>query len=199
MALSYEIISQFAKVVNNDKKQTGKETTVYGVVISDGNGNKYVKLDGSDQLTPLSEDERPSADSTVAATEVGDRVSVSIKNHTATVTGNISSPSVRSDDFKDLVDNVDEINKFDIVLADKVQANEGYIKKLQTDKAEVGDLKAATAKITELEAGKASIDDLKAAKGEIGEALLFCGADVWKAEKIETVKEVIDSLLGDCV
>ena len=167
MALSYEIISQFAKVVNNDKKQTGKETTVYGVVISDGNGNKYVKLDGSDQLTPLSEDERPSADSTVAATEVGDRVSVSIKNHTATVTGNISSPSVRSDDFKDLVDNVDEINKFDIVLADKVQANEGYIKKLQTDKAEVGDLKAATAKITELEAGKASIDDLKAAKGEI--------------------------------
>ena len=40
---------------------------------------------------------------------------------------------------------------------------------------------------------------IKAAKGEIGEALLFCGADVWKAEKIETVKEVIDSLLGDCV
>ena len=40
---------------------------------------------------------------------------------------------------------------------------------------------------------------IKAAKGEIGEALLFCGADVWKAEKIETVKEVIDSLLGDSV
>ena len=82
MALSYEIISQFAKVVNNDKKQTGKETTVYGVVISDGNGNKYVKLDGSDQLTPLSEDERPSADSTVAATEVGEKGDLILDNVT---------------------------------------------------------------------------------------------------------------------
>ena len=34
-----------------------------------------------------------------------------------------------------------------------------------------------------------------AARGNIGEALLFCGADAWKTEKIETVKEVIDSLL----
>lgn len=40
---------------------------------------------------------------------------------------------------------------------------------------------------------------IRAAKGEIGEALLFCGAEVWRTEKIETVKEVIDSLLGDCV
>lgn len=38
-----------------------------------------------------------------------------------------------------------------------------------------------------------------AAKGNIGEALLFCGSDAWKAEKIETVKEVIDSLLDICV
>ena len=38
-----------------------------------------------------------------------------------------------------------------------------------------------------------------AAKGNIGDALLFCGADAWKAEKIETVKEVIDSLLDNRV
>ena len=36
---------------------------------------------------------------------------------------------------------------------------------------------------------------IHAAKGEIDEALLFCGADAWKADRIETVKEVIDSLL----
>ena len=35
-----------------------------------------------------------------------------------------------------------------------------------------------------------------AARGNIGEALLFCGADAWKTEKIETVKEVIDFLLN---
>ena len=166
MALSHELISQFAKVVNNDTKKSS-ESTVYGTVVTDGNGNKYVKLDGSDQLTPLSDDERPSADSTTTSANVGERVSVLIKNHTATVTGNISSPAVRSDDFKDLDDQVSEIKKFDIVLADRVQANEGYIKKLQTDKAEVGDLTAATAKITELETKKASIDDLNAAKAEI--------------------------------
>ena len=166
MALSHELISQFAKIVKYDKKQSA-ESTVYGTVVTDGNGNKYVKLDGSDQLTPLTDNERPSADSTTASVNDGERVSVLIKNHTATITGNVSSPSVRSDDFKNLDDQVTDIKKFDIVIAERVQANEGYIKKLQTDKADVGDLTAANAKITELETKKASVDDLNAAKAEI--------------------------------
>lgn len=166
MALSHELISQFAKIVKDDKKQSS-ESTVYGTVVADGNGNKYVKLDGSDQLTPLTDSERPSADSTTASANEGERVSVLIKNHTATVTGNISSPSVRSEDFKNLDDQVTDIKKFDIVIAERVQANEGYIKKLQTDKADVGDLTAANAKITELETKKASVEELNAAKAEI--------------------------------
>lgn len=167
MALSHELISQFAKIVKGDKKQS-TESTVYGTVITDGNGNKYVKLDGSDQLTPLSDEERPSADSTTTSANEGERVSVLIKNHTATVTGNISSPAVRSDDFNDLNDQVTDIKKFDIVIADQVQANEAYIKKLQTDKAEVGDLTAATAKITELEADNVTIkDELSATKIDV--------------------------------
>ena len=36
---------------------------------------------------------------------------------------------------------------------------------------------------------------LHAAQGETDEALLFCGADAWRAEKIETVEEVMDDLL----
>ncbi len=35
---------------------------------------------------------------------------------------------------------------------------------------------------------------INAANGDVDNALLFCGAGAWKAEKIETVKEVIDSL-----
>ena len=166
MALSHELISQFAKIVKDDKKQSS-ESTVYGTVVTDGNGNKYVKLDGSDQLTPLTDSERPSADSTTASANEGERVSVLIKNHTATITGNVSSPSVRSEDFKNLDDQVTDIKKFDIVIAERVQANEGYIKKLQTDKADVGDLTAANAKITELETKKASVEELNAAKAEI--------------------------------
>lgn len=167
MNLSYDIISQFAKVVNSDKKEKNSESTVYGVIVADGNGNRYVKLDGSDQLTPLSDDERPSSDSTTANTAIGDRVAVTIKNHTATITGNTSSPSVRTDDFDELHSGVEQIVEFDNAIIKKVQANEGYIKKLQTDKAEVGDLSAANAKIENLEANKASVKELNAAKGEI--------------------------------
>lgn len=35
---------------------------------------------------------------------------------------------------------------------------------------------------------------IHAAKGEVEDALLFCGANAYKADKIETVKEVIDDL-----
>ncbi len=45
---------------------------------------KYVKIDGADLMTPVS--------STVAV-ENGDRVIVTIKSHSATVTGNTSSPA----------------------------------------------------------------------------------------------------------
>lgn len=199
MALSHELISQFAKIVKGNTKQS-TESTVYGTVVTDGNGNKYVKLDGSDQLTPLSDDERPSADSTTTSANEGERVSVLIKNHTATVTGNISSPSVRTGDFNDLSDQVTDIKKFDIVIAEQVQANEAYIKKLQTDKAEVGDLTAATAKITELETNKASVEDLNAAKAEItGLKTTKIDADVANAmfatiENLDAANASIDNL-----
>ena len=166
MALSYDLISQFAKLAVGDKK-TKSESTVYGTVVVDGNGNKYVKLDNSDQLTPLAEDNQPTLDSTSADANEGERVSVLIKDHTATVTGNISSPAARTGDVADVKDSVSKIQEFDILVGERLQANEAYIKELQTDKANVGDLTAATAKITELEASKASVDELNATKAEI--------------------------------
>ena len=35
---------------------------------------------------------------------------------------------------------------------------------------------------------------IRAAKGDVEEALLFCGADAYRQTRMETVKEVIDSL-----
>ena len=166
MALSYDLISQFAKLAVGDKK-TKSESTVYGTVVVDGNGNKYVKLDNSDQLTPLAEDNQPTLESTSADANEGERVSVLIKDHKATVTGNISSPAARTGDVADVKDSVSKIQEFDILVGERLQANEAYIKELQTDKADVGDLTAATAKITELEASKASVDELNATKAEI--------------------------------
>lgn len=181
MALSYDLVSQFAKLVKDEKK-TGTESTVYGTVVVDAHGDKYVRLDGSDQLTPLTDTSTNANDN--------ERVSVLIKNHTATVTGNMSSPAARTGDVETLGDQVSEIQKFDIVLAEQIQANEGYIKQLQTDKANVGDLTAATAKITELEANKASIEQLNAAKAEITDLV----ADKIDAEVVNAKFATIESL-----
>lgn len=79
MALSNDLISQFVKVTK-DEVDTKKETTVYGTIV-EKDGDKYVKLDGSELLTPIT--------STTDA-ENNERVTVMIKDHGATVTGNIS-------------------------------------------------------------------------------------------------------------
>lgn len=91
MGLSNDLISQFIKVTNDNTKKKN-ESTYYGT-INDSNGNKYVRLDGSEFLTPIS--------STVDAKN-GERVTVMIKNHTAIVTGNISSPAARTGDVAEI-------------------------------------------------------------------------------------------------
>ena len=51
MALSNELISQFAKITT-EKEETKTEEVVYGTTVS-YNDTVYVKLDGSDRLTPI--------------------------------------------------------------------------------------------------------------------------------------------------
>lgn len=97
MALSQDLIYQFSKLANNNDKQKTESTVngEYKVI----NNEEFVRIDGSDIWTPVS--------STVTA-ETGDRVTVLIKNHSATVTGNITSPSARTKDVNNLKDTVDE-------------------------------------------------------------------------------------------
>lgn len=89
MGLSSDLISQFVKVTN-DKPESFKESTVYGTTVVYGD-DIYVKLDGSELLTPVD---------TTANVVDGERVTVMIKNHTATITGNITSPSARGKDVE---------------------------------------------------------------------------------------------------
>lgn len=96
MALSQDLINQFVKLTDREEKP--KEVTVNGTYKTI-NGEEYVQIDGSEIWTPVT--------STVEA-ETGERVKVMIKNHTATVTGNISSPSARSKSVQDLKNEVDE-------------------------------------------------------------------------------------------
>lgn len=98
--LPNDLIAQFVKVTN-DKTKAKKETTVYGVAV-EKEGKMYVRLDGSDILTPVA---------TTVEVLNGERVVVQLKNHTATITGNISSPSARMETVRLIVENVDGIQQ----------------------------------------------------------------------------------------
>lgn len=100
MDLPIDLLSQFAKVTNDDTKPT-KESTVYGVAVRE-NDKLYVKIDGSDLLTPAS--------STVNV-QPGERVTVMIKNHSAVITGNMTSPSARIEDVSTFEVSINDASK----------------------------------------------------------------------------------------
>lgn len=172
MSLSNDLISQFAKMTKDDKK-TNNEESFNATAVKVGD-NIYARLDGSDRLTPVS---------TTAGIRDGERVIVRIKNHSATVTGNISSPSVGTGEISETNEKVDnfgrKISEFEIVIADKVSTKDldavkGRINTLESDnvtinneltayKADVEDLQAKNATIEqELSANKAKIKTLEA-------------------------------------
>lgn len=148
--LASELVSQFVKSTR-DTTQKQTETTVHGTTVM-YKGRLYVRLDGSDLLTPVS---------TTADVAPDERVNVMIKNHTATVTGNISSPSARTDDVQEIGGKVEEaakeITEFQIVMAGKVTTTD-----LEAINATIESLKATVANIDNLEAINADIENLQA-------------------------------------
>ena len=171
MALSNDIVSQFVKS-SNDKTEEKKETIIYGTVVV-SNSTKYVKIDGSDLLTPIM--------ATADATD-GDRLSVSIKNHTATISGNVSSPAARSADVKGMGSDYqklsNKIDQLEILIADKVDtealnAVTGRIDYLVSDNTVIKqNLTAVQADITNLQSDNVTINNrLTAAEADITEAL----------------------------
>ena len=154
MPLSSELISQFVKVTK-DEKRDKKETTVYGTVVN-YNNSKYVRLDGSELLTP--------ATMTVDA-EAGERVTVRLKNHTATVTGNITSPSARVETVKIIVDNVTGIEEIisDTVTSETLNIERARITALEADNVTIhNEINANKADIEILKAGLVDVDYLDA-------------------------------------
>lgn len=150
MALSNDIISQFAKLTNSNK-ETKTESTLYGtIVISDG--KKYVRLDGSNIDTPIS---------STANVKQNDRVMVMIKNHAAIVTGNITSPSADQQSVDDLNNKTDDmsnqITKFGIIISYKISTDD-----ITALNATFESMKSITGKFTELDAVTAEIETLQA-------------------------------------
>lgn len=98
MGLSNELISEFAKITNDKKTSRIDEVTLYGEVVK-CDDTVCVKFDGSDELTPVTTITEKDDQGNItnykygaASVKTGDRVSVLLKNHSATITGNLSDP-----------------------------------------------------------------------------------------------------------
>ena len=192
MDLSNDLISKFVKITNDGDKKKTKEGTVYGTAVK-YDGNMYVKIDGSDLLTPID---------TTADIKEGERVTIMIKDHNATVTGNVTSPSASSADVKKVTKNVEEIEgeitEFEAIIADVVHVGEldaevARIDELIAGKADIEDLTATNAEITNLKAKDAEIENLVAEKATI-EDLTATNAEITnlKAKDAE-----IENLVAD--
>lgn len=177
MGLSNDLLSQFAKITKDDKKTT-KETTVNGTV-KEYNDKLYVQIDGSDLLTPIS---------STTDMKNGERVILQIKDHSATVIGNITSPSASSIDVTEadniLANNIQagtarivKLEADSLVVNDRLTVTEADIKQIKADMLSAANLEAINAKITNLETTKldastavityATIANLNAANAEI--------------------------------
>lgn len=128
MELPKELISQFAKVTKDDVK-TDSINVVYGTV-KEIDGHKYVQLDGSSISTPVS---------TTTNIKDGERVIVQIKEHSAIIVGNLTSPSASTDDLREIasdITNIDEVIDGIFDILDTKVDNETYttdIGTLRTD------------------------------------------------------------------
>lgn len=175
MNLSSDLISQFVKTTNDDKKKVSSEATFFGTIV-EYDGSYYAKLDGSEQLTPIT---------TTADVVPGERVTVLLKNHSATVTGNITSPSARQSSVVALDG---KVTQFGTVLADKVDTVV-----LRAEQARIDELYAENATITgKLTANEASIKTLEADNVTIKETLTANSASIGTLEADNvTIKETL--------
>ena len=173
MSLSNDLISQFVKITR-DQTVEKKESIVYGTTV-EYESKMYVKIDGSDLLTPIT---------TTADLQSGERVTVMIKDHTATVTGNITSPSASSI----------KVNKLeeDLLQVDKLIADKANIKDLEAINATIKNLKAKDAEIEKLVANKANIKDLDVINADIKSLK----ADKARIDVLETKYADINTLVN---
>lgn len=81
MNIDSNLLKEFAKITN-DSEQKSENKYLRGTIVKNS-GGKYVQLDGSTTVTPISE---------LVEVEEGDRVLVSIENHKATIVGNFTFP-----------------------------------------------------------------------------------------------------------
>ena len=167
MSISNDLVKQFVQITK-DNSPVKTESTVYGTAV-EYNGQMYVQIDGSDLITPVE---------TTTELKSGERVTVMIKDHNATVTGNLTNPAAGKNTVANIQGNLNDIGtqitEFEVVIADKVstkdfEANNAAINNLLVGKADINELNAVSATVRNLEAENANIQTLIADKANISD------------------------------
>lgn len=83
MELPKTLVDAFVKNTSDDTNKIQTSNILYGTAIN-SNGQIYVKIDGADTLIPVVK---------AVDAESGDRVTITIENHKAVLTGNITNPA----------------------------------------------------------------------------------------------------------
>lgn len=146
--LPTEVISQFVQETNDSSKSTKSAKSFHGTAVVNNSGI-YVRLDGSETLTPVS-----------MATDAknGDRVLVAIEDHKASITNNITSPaSGRS--ATDLY-YVETNESGDVVVKGELRVAKEYVDELIAKNITVTSIEAQSAKIITLEAQQANFESV---------------------------------------
>lgn len=176
MALSNDLIQKFVKLTNESNNTPKQETYAYGTV-QKSDGSVFVLLDGATTPTPVT---------TTSEVITGERVMVLIRNHTATIIGNTSSPAARVETVENIAK---EVTEFETVMADKVVADDilAINAIIENLKATVGSFKDLSTE--DLEAINAEIDKLHAKYADL-DYVTAKDVDILNAD-IETLRAKI--------
>lgn len=189
MDLSNNLISQFAKITK-DQNGSSTETIVYGTAVSYGD-KLYVNIDGSDSITPVV---------TTSEVKAGERVTILLKDHSATILGNVSNPAASTETVGKVLDEYDvivaKIGDFELVIADKVTTEQ-----LEAELAIINEALIGKATIEELNAVKATIKDLDVTKLEADVAsinqALITKAEIADLEAVRASVNVLETDVGN--
>ena len=190
MSLSDDLISQYVEVNAEEKEK--KEETLLGKIVS-YNGKQYVKLDGSDQLTPIA---------STSSVDADDRVTVLLKNHSAIVTGNLSYPSAKNSKMTEISDKVDEFGNILAysITTENIDAINAYFENLTAITANYENMEAVNAEIERLKAtyanlGHVTAEDVEALNADIENLrATFVKATNISAEDLEAANAEINNL-----
>ena len=189
MNLSNDLVSKFAKMNKEDNKKP-TETIVYGTAVAYGD-KVYVNLDGSDSVTPVT---------STAEVKAGERVTVLLKDHSATILGNISNPSASTETTNKILDDYDvivaKIGDFELLIADtvttkKLEAELAIINEALIGKATIADLEAVYARIENLD-----VEYVNAKLAEIDHALIL-KADITELDALKANVSNLDADLAE--